>query len=499
MKHLLFICFSFCVLFVACERNEYAPSPISAEFSVADAKKDFETNAQDLRYVNSLFGSTSVKSNMSDIVPNWNHVQVHQRENLTTIMVPIMERGVYWAVLTESIGEYVRAKNEDMQVESYLVIQKESTHSTPYRFVSTVIGVSNKFKDNPFMYTGDRSAFEGFMLLSTEQGDVFKVLYYHNGQVFRLKKHKHSHEASDLLKSYRIGISISTRMTSTKGGGGYSTGDVWDSYCFVCHEFSSFANGYCSYCGAPAEEIGNDSWEYFCQQCGLPLTECSCSTNPYACPVCGEDPCVCYGYCPFCGLPGCSGECLNNNGGGGGSNGGNGGGNNQSGQNQNNAIGQEYEYSEGDVVAVNPLNNMESTQVMNLCFFTVLQYTSFLLNREINAGEFLRVYCQISNVLISTVLNEGVPNSQQDLLNIVDVYFQTTPYSSFVNAVNNSCLTICTVDMGENIRHCILVVGYTGGDNSNLIFLDPIDGLVKYAPESIIPVDSIKFVISGLK
>lgn len=288
--------------------------------SIQEAKLNFEANAKDLRLVTPLFYGSDVKSAICDITPHWEDVIRHSNKSVTTIMVPIMDKNAYSAALTVAVGNVIQVINEESHVESHLVIQKRAFTDEVYRFICTVIGVARPgTTSDSFLYTGDRTDFEGYMLLSTEEGDLFKVLYYKNGIVYRLyKQTDDSRQDNDSLCSFRLGAIVSSCFAATKGGGagdGYTSGDVWDSYCFSCGNFSSFGGGFCSICGAVSEEIGNDDWYYFCSRCGYPEPYCNCDnsngeTNNNGCPICGESYCSHNYICPFCCQLGCSGECV---------------------------------------------------------------------------------------------------------------------------------------------------------------------------------------------
>jgi hypothetical protein len=189
-----------------------------------------------------------------------------------------------------------------------LIVEKFNDNDSVRYFLVTIVGYDKDEKNvAPFSYMGSRKNFEGYMVISSVEGEPLWAYYYKDGT----RRYAHLHgSVKEKGESDYMGFSLYSQGIATKSGS-YSTGEG-DEWCYSCHQYVNFNSGVCSNCGADPLEIGGGDEYYFCPQCGLIIQNCTCPNLPSLCPVCGGYPCTCPVACPYCGDPYCNGECQNN-------------------------------------------------------------------------------------------------------------------------------------------------------------------------------------------
>ena len=220
------------------------------------------------------------------------------------------------AILIEKNEEQTKAKV--VLCYTTFVMEKHIESGQIRTFVTTNLGWATEMKsgkDNPLFYTGDRSTFTGYMVISDV--DYIDSYSYNNG-AHRQVILQHLKGESELSKetTFRGFQLIDQTVIKTKGGG--------ETYCKECGALLLL--GQCPECGF---DIGGPSiFGEVCPFCNKSIEKCICGqyNPPNYCCVCGQEVsmCTCSSpfTCPFCQTLFCNGECQNGGGnsGGGGSN-----------------------------------------------------------------------------------------------------------------------------------------------------------------------------------
>jgi len=223
-------------------------------------------------------------------------------------------------------------KNTKVTASMRLIVEKFNDSDSVRYFLVTIVGYDKDEKNvAPFSYMGSRKNFEGYMVISSVEGEPLWAYYYKD----ETRRYAHLHSSvKEKGDSDYMGFSLYSQGIATKSGS-YSTGEG-DEWCYSCHQYVNFNSGVCSNCGANPIEIGGDDEYFFCPKCGLIIQNCTCPNLPSLCPVCGGYPCTCPVACPYCGDPYCNGECQNNPNPDPGNGGGDNGGGNDDNSNENN-------------------------------------------------------------------------------------------------------------------------------------------------------------------
>ena len=276
---------------------------------------------------------------------------------------------------------------DDVKVESHLVIQKYNATGKMRRFITTVVGISKDKNANPYLFTGDRTKFRGFMLISNETGKCEEVFYYMGGRRFKMHIGNYTAEEKKANKHLQLSVGFSFVETSiaTKGGGGHQSGEDGDSYCYNCHSLTDFDSGVCAICGAEPQEIGGGEAYFFCRGCGKLIESCTCQPEPTPTPDPGpENPDD--GACPRCGNTYCNGECQHTGSGGG--DGGNGKGDK----------GNDFKRKKGYKLSQNREVLNEYSSYRSLCVPVGMAYISAFFGIDVNPSVYILEYCKITNV-----------------------------------------------------------------------------------------------------
>jgi len=207
-----------------------------------------------------------------------------------------------------------------------IVMEKQIESGQIRTFVTTNLGYATEMKfwrDNPLIYTGDRSTFTGFMVISDEEGNYLDSYGYENGIQKRIFIRKYSKEDPELQKEsafrgFQLFNNVSIR---TKGGGGYVEcskcgGLILSGKCAVCNDPWEFDDTYLTFCATCFQRPENCTC---CIYCMKKQENCTCGYGPpINCSTCGYEAslCICsnpFG-CPICGNPFCNGGCSNGGG-----------------------------------------------------------------------------------------------------------------------------------------------------------------------------------------
>lgn len=438
-------------------------------FSLTEAQSYFEENARDLKVVEYLYSKNLTKAKNQNIVPNWEKAVYANTATFDTYMIPILDPSQIQGMLTQTDGSKKKALSAGVRTESHLVIQKNHRTGHLRRFITTIIGVAQNSNGNPYLYTGDRKHFEGFMLISDETGNCFEAFYYKNG--YRLKMHINKNKTTpqerknSILLQYSLGFSFLNKTISTKGGGGYLGGEQNDEYCYNCHALSNFSVGSCANCGASPSEIGGGDLYYFCQKCGRLEENCNCNPPP-------ETPPDREYACPFCRSFACEGECRQTGGGGGSTTGG-------GGIPQN-----KYTPKTGDKLALPNIPNNIGQQLQSTCVPAGMEYVALLFGQNINTGTFLTEYWKTYGVAPDKVIRDGI-SFDENFIPFINTFFNTVPFTNYTNAIDSGHVIMAAISAGGPLDgHNIIIVGYRP-DNS-LIYMDPWYGTLQEGGNDIV-------------
>lgn len=264
------ICLLALLVFHSCSHEGFERDKDNSNLSVNEAREYFENNAIDLRYNELVYSYTPTKAD-DNIVPLWNKAKYGTTSNSEVVMIPILEAGKLNALLTSTLFGRKGGTADNVKVESHLVIQRYNASEKMRRFITTVVGISHDAKANPYLFTGDRTKFQGFMLISDETGKCEDVFYYMGGRRFKMQIGNYTAEEKRNNKHLQMSVGFSFMKTSVavKGGGGHLSGEDGDSYCYNCHSLTIFDSGVCAVCGAEPQEIGGGEAYFFCKECGI--------------------------------------------------------------------------------------------------------------------------------------------------------------------------------------------------------------------------------------
>ena len=249
----------------SCSYESFDNGKHDSNLTINEARAYFENNATDLRYNELIYSYIPTKAD-NNIVPKWNEAQHGTTLNSEVIMIPILEANRLGAVLTTTLFEMKEGTVDNVKVESHLVIQRYNATGKMRRFITTVVGISNDANANSYIFTGNRTKFRGFMLISDECGKCEDIFYYMGGKRFKMHIGNYTKEEKKVYKHLQISVGFSFLETSiaTRDGGGHLSGEEGDVYCYSCHALTNFNSGVCAVCGAEPEEIGGGEAYFFC-------------------------------------------------------------------------------------------------------------------------------------------------------------------------------------------------------------------------------------------
>ena len=476
------LCLVAILAFHSCSHERFDGDKRNLDFSVDEARAYFESSATDLRYNELVYSRTPTKAD-NNIVPRWNNAKHGTTPNSEVIMIPILEPNRLGAALTTTLFGLKEGTEDDVKVESHLVIQKYNATGKMRRFITTVVGISKDKNANPYLFTGDRTKFRGFMLISNETGKCEEVFYYMGGKRFKMHIGNYTAEEKKVNKHLQVSVGFSLTETSiaTKGGGGHQSGEDGDSYCYNCHSLTDFDSGVCAICGAEPQEIGGGEAYFFCRGCGKLVESCTCQPDPTPDPD-PENPDD--GACPLCGSTYCSGECQHT-----------GSGSGDSGDGKGDK-GNDFKRKKGYKLSQNREVLNEYSSYRSLCVPVGMAYISTFFGKDINPEVYINEYLKIADKKLDELIRDGFDTKYFDLSSFVNKYFYTTDFIGYTNAIDSGYLVMVSMYGGENIRHNIVIVGYY--PDGTLIYMDPESTSLKEGEKNIINGNYV-YVITGNK
>ena len=470
------ICLLALLVFHSCSHDGFDRGKGKSGLSIDEARAYFENNATDLRYNELVYSYTPTKAD-DNIVPLWNKAMCGTTLNSEVVMVPILETGKIKAFLTITLFGRKDGTADNVKVESHLVIQRYNTSKKMRRFITTVVGISDDAKANPYLFTGDRTKFQGFMLISDETGKCEDVFYYTGGRRLKMQIGNYTAEEKRNNKYLQVSVGFSFMETSVavKGGGGHLSGEDGDSYCYNCHSLSNFDSGVCAVCGAEPQEIGGGEGYFFCKGCGELVESCTCEQEPTpdTDPVNPNEEA-----CPLCGNINCCGECQNTGTGGGG----------HCNDNPNSlSTGGNFRHGKGyKIIVPHSLHSMTpQDKELSICVFCSMEYICSYFGYEKSRYELLYDYSGIyGNKDLNKILFNGVES--ENFTSFVNHIFNTTSFTGYVNALDAGhpvieYFVVGKDNNGKDYGHCIVIVGYY--PDGKLIYMDPYTGNLREAYE----------------
>ena len=478
--------------FHSCSHERFDGDKRNSDFSVDEARAYFENNATDLRYNELIYSRTPTKAD-DNIVPQWKNAKHGTTPNSEVIMIPILEPDRLGAALTTTLFGLREGTADDVKVESHLVIQKYSATGKLRRFITTVVGISKDKNANPYLFTGDRAKFRGFMLISNETGKCEEVFYYMGGRRFKMHIGHYTAEEKKANKHLQMSVGFSFVETSiaTKSRGGHQPGEDVDFYCFNCHSLTNFNCGVCTVCGAGPKEIGGGEAYFFCRGCGKLVGSCICRPEP---PPHPENPKDKKEVCLLCGDIYCSGECQQDKGFGGGGSGG--GGNNKWNGGDEGYRGKNFSRKEGYKLSQNKEMLNEYSLYKSFCVPVGMTYISAFFGKDINPEVYIKEYLKIADKKLDELIRDGFDPNYFDLNLFVDKYFYTTNFISYSSAIDSGYLIMVPIAGEGNWLHNIVIVGYY--PDGTLIYMDPESTSLKEGEKNIINGNYV-YVITGNK
>ena len=274
------------------------------QFPLLSAKALFESKATDLKFVDFYCNNHEcddhshnhkhTKSNDGtgmNIVPIWENTITIKRLTSIIHQIPMANTGINGAYIFNKSEQSVDI-SEELEIRSYLVIERSLLKDTTRTFVAISFGAysgDEKQKEEAFTYYGDKRSFLGYMIISDISGSYIASFRYENG----------------IREQVTMGVQSNSTETQME-----FTGIIFSSQ----ERALTRAVGTCPLCGALT------SFDDFCFSCvnGLdPITVVGHRPNvDYVDPP-WHEPCM------FCGALSCSGIC-GGSGDGGGSGGGDG-------------------------------------------------------------------------------------------------------------------------------------------------------------------------------
>ena len=187
-------------------------------------------------------GQTKASSKEIVLEPQWN-----KAVSTKTATVEVQQIPLKGTLPTQAVLFHVQDGKRSYKLAeavSYLVIEKNSKDGSVRHFITTAMGDSSKGEksDNPYLYTGNRKSFEGFMIFSDEKGHILWAQMYSNGQRIAGELGKVTDEIRK-EQSYQSFAFLSGQVLT-------KSGDYW--LCYECHHLtpdSPLFNGMCEGCG----------------------------------------------------------------------------------------------------------------------------------------------------------------------------------------------------------------------------------------------------------
>ena len=325
------------VVVYSCVHRELIPMPEipNKGFTVQEAKNYYDKHITSIKRLDLSAGVTKSGSDQRTLTPDWSRTTQATTARSVVLNIPFVADSDTLAYLLHKQGG--KTEIEAVHSQTTLVMEKYLESEKIRTFVTTNLGMDptpKRGKESPYLYTGSRRSFTGYMVISDEEGHFRFSYSYENGKRTRVSlRSGKSHPELMEQEEYRGFLLSENSLLRTKGG---------PDTCWIC--LVPLNGGICPLCGNsnidPA--IVTDDY-YICENCGGAVNApeyydgdvCTCTwyywycpycLDPYCwgecilCPYCGEPFCMGECLCPFCYQPFCNGECQSGNSGGGGSN-----------------------------------------------------------------------------------------------------------------------------------------------------------------------------------
>ena len=260
--------------------------------------------------------------------PLWSKAVYYQDSHTEIYEVPLSGLPTSASLLKGRSAETIKA-------QSMLVMQKRHTEDTWSFFVSTALGTDAT--ETAFRYTGNRSAFSGYVVVSGVQGAIITGWGYEAGRQYSIQVangsyHSNTHVTASIVYNmpmtrsscedcYKIGnTTILCNACWLKEGipdkdsglpDGEQPGGFGDDppFCYECKRFHYGSCDPCASCGTfhtgecppPPPPPSNEWW---CFICNTNHTGNCPVLFPMNCDVCGESNCTIHP-CAICGAIGC--------------------------------------------------------------------------------------------------------------------------------------------------------------------------------------------------
>ncbi len=300
-------CAILCILFVSsCTvENSLFERIEEKNFTLEQARANFENNAEDLKLVSFLQSQNLNKArtksdgetDWENIVPDWENAVSGQTESGIAFMVPISLSAQTKGRFNINYGKYHTYFFKDHEVKCYLVVE-QTNEGEIRRFITTGIGSSTLINDpgQPFLYTGSRSHFNGLFIISDETGHCLDAHFYCSGKSYELYAPSDNCDINLLNRTPSIGVSVSNLPILTKGGGDGNITSCYDyRYCPICNEITQWeiTNDIyvCTKCGTDG---GYGGFFIRCPNCQNWIENCTCGNGnngpgePEICNICGR-------------------------------------------------------------------------------------------------------------------------------------------------------------------------------------------------------------------
>ena len=301
------------ILIGACAKDSIMPESKyeqPQDFRLADARKHYEENIANLSFPE-LYLKPLIQTKGSSYfhsleqTPLWDRFHFSENGWSYIYEIPIL----YNITLQASMGYLTQdgqLKKEDKEVklQSNLIIQKYKESGNVHIFLSTIVGyISNPDAEihgaSPWLWTGDRKTFTGYQFFTNPDGSFREAFQYSN-----------SHRTGIVLdiynKEYEY-IYPQEVFTILFGSIGTKGNEMVDKhkYCDDCQRIVDWDESNCPQCGSWLIDLDEiivtpqpDPQPERCAECNFLIENCVCDNNNVD-------------ECPHCGLPHCSGECMN--------------------------------------------------------------------------------------------------------------------------------------------------------------------------------------------
>ncbi|MBR0315163.1 MAG: hypothetical protein IJK39_08610 [Bacteroidales bacterium] len=311
-------------LFVlSCQKDESLKQKDPNALTKSQAKEYFEHNAKTIKFFTSTSGPAETKNQDYSLTENmvieWD--QALEGDNLYYffVEVPIRMTTQIKALLYDGVG-HINKNIRQVPMVTSLLFEKNKKNGLVHHYLVTSIGTYKEYPyDINYSFLCNKSSYSGYQIFSSENGEIVKTLSFHNGKSCVRTLYCDSLiskvDACGQDLSFRGIAFVFSSGISTKGGGDASSGE--DNRCPECGApltitfYNDYIYAQCQNCPYEMslyfDPLGYDA----CPDCHFPIALCQC-----VCTICGYPNkygknCMCETgtSCPYCGTPGCNGNC----------------------------------------------------------------------------------------------------------------------------------------------------------------------------------------------